>query len=544
MRTLSRGIMLLLAALLLGACVDRNSGGAGSGTATGRGGSFSGVSLSIISGSENEGLEPLIQRFAADNGASISMQYKGSVDIMLELAQGSGMPYDAVWPANSLWISLGDSQRVVKHSESIMRSPVVLGVKHSVAERLGWVGSEVRVQDILDAAEAGQLRFGMTSATQSNSGASAYIGYLYAFAGQPEVLTLEQLDDPQLQDRIRRILGSVQRSSGSSGWLKDSFLERFDSLDAMVNYEALVIEANQELQRRNMETLYAVYPVDGLVIADSPLGFVSKGDSRREELFLALQEYLLSPEVQQEILAAGRRTGLLGLNPESVDRSVFNPDWGIDATRTISPIRFPAEDVLRRALDLYQVTFRKPSFTVYALDYSGSMEGEGLAEMKRAMRTLLDSELSTKYLLQPTDRDVSVVIPFDDRLLAEWVVNGNDPQALSGLLDEIEQFAGGGNTNIYAPVARGVELIRELGGSERHFPAVILLTDGQSNEGSFSVLRAALDGNGMHNVPVFSIVFGAASEEQLQEISDYTGGRVFDGKKDLVKAFRQAKGYN
>ena len=160
---------------------------------------------------------------------------------------GPTIPYDAVWPANSMWISLGDTQRVVKDQQSIMRSPVVFGVKKSVAQRLGWIGRDVRVQDILDAAESGKLTFMMTSATQSNSGSSAYLGYLYAFAGNPDILTSEDLQNPEVQDKVKRILGQVDRSSGSSGWLKTLFLDKYNDYDAMVNYEAIIIETNQEL---------------------------------------------------------------------------------------------------------------------------------------------------------------------------------------------------------------------------------------------------------------------------------------------------------
>jgi 3,4-dihydroxy 2-butanone 4-phosphate synthase/GTP cyclohydrolase II len=39
----------------------------------------------------------------------------------------------------------------------------------------------------------------------------------------------------------------VNRSSGSSGFLKDILVERYDLLDAMVNYEVMAIEANQAL---------------------------------------------------------------------------------------------------------------------------------------------------------------------------------------------------------------------------------------------------------------------------------------------------------
>ena len=35
----------------------------------------------------------------------------------------------------------------------------------------------------------------MTSATQSNSGASAYMGYLYAFAGDPDSFVREEAED-------------------------------------------------------------------------------------------------------------------------------------------------------------------------------------------------------------------------------------------------------------------------------------------------------------------------------------------------------------
>ena len=36
----------------------------------------------------------------------------------------------------------------------------------------------------------------MTSATQSNSGASAYIGFLYALLGNPDTMTKESLQIP------------------------------------------------------------------------------------------------------------------------------------------------------------------------------------------------------------------------------------------------------------------------------------------------------------------------------------------------------------
>ena len=88
----------------------------------------------------------------------------------------------------------------------------------------------------------------MTSATQSNSGCSAYIGFLYALLGNPDVITSESLQTPGLSEQITQLLSGVDRSSGSSDWLKDLFLT--GGYDAMVNYECLIISANQELEAR------------------------------------------------------------------------------------------------------------------------------------------------------------------------------------------------------------------------------------------------------------------------------------------------------
>lgn len=289
-------------------------------------------SLSIISGSENQSLQPLLERFERRERVDLRLTYRGSVDIMLELAKPD-FAFDAVWPANSLWVSLGDPERRVKHLKSIMTSPVVFAIRRGKAAELGWVGRSVRVRDLLEAIRAGRLTFMMTSATQSNSGASAYLGFLYALAGNPEVLSSADLSSESLKRDIRDLLAGINRSSGSSGWLKDLFLA--SNYDAMVNYESVVIEANQELTRQGREPLYALYPVDGVVIADSPLGYVGHGDARKEEYFRKLQDYLLSDEVQAELAGLGRRTGFGGIVGKA-DPKVFNPEWGIQADRILS----------------------------------------------------------------------------------------------------------------------------------------------------------------------------------------------------------------
>ncbi len=526
-------LLLLILATTLAAC------------GTSIGGVPESRTLRIVSGSENRTLEPIIQEWAGQNNYSIEIDYQGSVDIARMLRSGS-IAYDAVWPANSLWIAYGDTNNIVTKDTSIMRSPVVFAIKRSVAERLDWVDAEVTVNDILDAAERGDVRFMMTSATQSNSGASFYFAALSAFAGSPEVISMDDLEDPDVQDQITRILGTVDRSSGSSGWLKDLFLETYDLYDGMVNYEAVVIEANLELEQQGREPLYSIYPVDGSAIADSPLGFISTSSDEKEAVFEELQAYLLSDVAQAELLAAGRRTGNIGLQLDNADTSVFRPQWGIDVNSVIQPIRFPDTTTIAEALNLYQTAFRRPSCTVLAVDRSGSMEGNGERNANEGLRTILNQSIAADFLIQGHPEDVTTIVLFNgdviNRDFEAWTVEGNDADALNDLYRRAESVDSGGNTNIYGTAQSAHEWLEQVR-TDECLPSVILMTDGRDNTSSLTALQNYLDTT-ENDIPIFVITFGDADDSQVEPIADYTFARVFDGRSDLISAFRNAKGYN
>lgn len=492
--------------------------------------------IRILSGSENEVLETVIDECSQATGVEIEMDYKGSVDIMRALESGAE-EYDAVWPASSIWLSMGDVDHLVKHSQSISMTPVVFGIRDSLAEELGFKGKDVSVKDILAAIQGGKMSFCMTSATQSNSGASAYIGFLYALLGKQEGMTAEDLQGEQLRADITELLGGVERSSGSSDWLKDLFLK--EDYDAMVNYECLIIDANRQLESEGKEPLYIVYPYDGLSIADSPLGYVDHGDSQKEEAFQAVQQYLLSKEAQSEIEATGRRISANGVSDENKD--VFNEEWGVDTERILSPIQMPDADVLMEALNLYQTSFKKPSLNIYCLDFSGSMEGTGEAQLKDAMSQILLQENASRNFLQANAGEVNEVIFFDNTILDIERAADDSDEALAQLYQKVADFQIAGGTDIYNAAAQALAEASSYD-LEKYTPAIILMTDGVSDY-NYQTFQEAWDILGI-DVPVFSITFGTADPTQLEELAEATGGRVFDGTQDLTEAFRSVKGYN
>jgi Ca-activated chloride channel family protein len=199
---------------------------------------------------------------------------------------------------------------------------------------------------------------------------------------------------------------------------------------------------------------------------------------------------------------------------------------------------------VERALELYQERLRKPSLTIYCLDFSGSMAGEGKMQLTEALRNLLDEETAKKNLLSATEKDEHVFVLFNSDVIGIIGVSGNDPRELLDVYHRILAVKPGGGTDIYIPVLKCFDIIRQYNIKD-YTSAIILMTDGESEdryqEFFFGNYRNYLD---KLDVPVFSIMFGNAKPEQLDALAELTRARVFDGKTDLVTAFKNAKGYN
>lgn len=503
-----------------------------------------GERLVIASGSENREAAGAIQMAADESGVTVEMHYMGSVDIMNLLRDGAD-GYDAVWPASSMWISMGDERHIVRDAESTSTTPVVLGVRKSKAEELGWVSEDgtatVGTSDIVAAVRDGKLRFAMTSATQSNSGASAYLSFLTNLAGKDDPLTAEDVGDKRLQEDMKALLSGVDRSSGSSDWLKDMYLADPSGHDAMVNYESIVIQTDKELAARGEEPLVAVYPKEGIAISDSPLGYIDR-DQGADAAFGRFQDALTGDGAKLELERVGRRTGLAGkiAFPDDADvKAAFNPDWGIVADGSVlrsSPL--PSADVISEALNVYQSALRKPSYTIWVVDYSGSMYGEGKDGVTAGLEMALGDE-SKGYMIQPTKDDVNILIPFDSDARDSTRADGTDTGAL---LEASRENDADGGTDMYAGLTKALGMLPD--DMSRYSVAIVLMTDGESMDFGAQGFEDAYARSG-GNVPVFSIMFGDADDAQLKPIAEMTNGKVFDGRSgDLADTFRTVRGYN
>ena len=287
------------------------------------------ATLSIASGSENKEVAVAIQKAADQSNVAVTMHYMGSLEIMNALKAG-GQDHDAVWPASSMWISMGDTKHIVKDAASTSTTPIVFGIAKSKAVKLGWTDDTgatkpVSTADILAAVSDGKLTFSMTSAT-----------------------------------------------------------------------------------------------------------------------------------------------------------------------------------VIDSALNVYQTALRKPSWTIWVVDYSGSMSGEGKNGVVKGLNAALDPDQAKKSYIEPAS----------------------------------------GGTDIYEGLLSALDELPSESEASQYTTAIVLMTDGRSNSDHQDEFESAYKSRG-RDLPIFSIMFGDADPSQLKSLATLSNAKVFDGRSgDLAAVFRQVKGFN
>lgn len=493
--------------------------------------------LRILAGSEVSDLEPILEEMTRETGVEIELEYIGTLDGTEALLDaGDDLSWDATWFPSNRYLSLfSEGSDLVASSESIMRSPVVLGLKADAAASLGWSADAPPTwQEIVDAINAGDLTYGMTSPISSNSGFTTLVQLATALSGTGTVLEPE--DIAATTEPLQQFAQGQQLTSGSSGWLLDKFVEDPSVVDGIFNYESVLHDVQVD-----GEPLTILIPSDGVITSDYPLALLTGADEQTTEQFDLMVDYLLSTEVQQQIADdTHRRTSV---TPPAADATVFE-------------LPFPNQlDTVQSLLQTWIAEARKPSNMVFAIDTSGSMAGDRMTQLDEALEVLsgLDNEGTGAFLkLQP--REQITFLEFASAVKStETFELPSDTAAYEAAMleigDHIDRFEPGGGTSVYTTLAEAFETAL-ADSSEDSISSIVLFTDGESNEGmTFDEFeewyREFIESNSAAAaIPVYTVQFGDANRSEMESIASLTGGRLFDATEDsLTAAFREIRGY-
>src|SRR5699024_3092206 len=187
-----------------------------------------------------------------------------------------------------------------------------------------------------------------------------------ALADTGNALTVADID--RVAPQLSELFGGQTVTSGSSGWLADTFRDDPSRADALVNYESVL----HALATDGLD-IEVIVPADGVVSADYPLSALAEpADPLARERVAALAEWLHA-------------------NPEVMAESFSRPAESTDldpALTTDLLIELPcpgSREVTDGLVDAYPNPLRAPGDTAFVLDTSESMTGERMTSLQETM---------------------------------------------------------------------------------------------------------------------------------------------------------------
>ncbi len=490
--------------------------------------------MTILAGSELKDLQPLLGSIHSCANVELDFTYVGTLDGAEQLAGGA--EYDLAWFSHAKYMNLLEqtNKRIVIQ-EKIMLSPVVMGIKADKIKAFGWDTNKVTWRDIAAKSAAGELSYAMTNPASSNSGFTALFGAASALSDNQNEFDPSSIDNSALKDFFK----GQALTAGSSGWLADAYIREQNQLDGMINYESVLMQLNAS--GRLTEPLTLLYPKEGIITADYPLMLLNK---EKREAYDQLVNCLRSADIQSQIMSqTSRRPAIkeVKLSSDFADNLLIE----LPFPRTLSDV----DNLLFAYLDKH----RKLSHTFFVLDVSGSMQGESIMQLKDALNNLtgVDNSLTGQFARFRARETISM-LPFNDQPLpvSDFTITNTDKNSpeMTQLRDYINYLQPDGGTAIYSSLSEAYRQVEvAISNDPEKYYTVVLLTDGQNQQGidfeEFQNMYRNLPVK-VKNVKTFPILFGQSNDDEMEKISELTGGKVFDAKKSSLNSiFNNIRGY-
>ena len=376
--------------------------------------------------------------------------------------------------------------------------------------------------------------YGHTDPRVSSTALSTLMAEFYAStrynAGNTNAsrLTLDHVNDPRVQDGVRRIENLIKHYSARTTEFIEYIAQGPDYLDFVALEENDLIFINQgKTQIKPPEKLVALYPKEGTFVHDHPFAipnapWVTDEQRRAAEVFT---QYFLTKEVQQKVMEAGFR-------PANKDVPLAYPislETGVDPNqpKTLLPVPDPA--VIAAVQQSWQLV-KKQADVVLLIDTSGSMRDEDkIGQALEAARAFLEDQAGKNNIgLMRFSSDVEVMVPLG-------AMESNRAQILAAL-DTIEAR---GNTSLYDAVIAAVQKLQATSDPER-IQAIVLLSDGQDTSSRASlnqVVRVLQEArNSRTPILVIPVAYGRDADiNALNAIGRASDTKVQSGDPQNIK---------
>jgi len=478
-----------------------------------------------------------------------------------------------IWsPAASSWGAVlnhrlgqaGQPPMAPADARPFMLTPLVIAMPKPMADALGYPDTPVGYGDLIALSqdpngwaskghpEWGRFKFGKTNPNFSTSALSATIAQYYAATGKQADLTLEDLNDPEVEAFSRAVesavvhYGDITLTFLNNWFRNDARGTSLTYVSAVAVEEKSVIDYNRgnpdgitdpgEQPRPPKVPLVAVYPKEGTLFSDNPLYVLDAPwvDAEEREGARAFERFVQQPANQRRVLEFGFRPG----NPDVAVGAPIEAGNGVDPDQPQTELRVPEPPVLAAVIDKWAV-HRKSARVLIVLDVSGSM-GDPVDGDRNKLDLAKSAAIDAIGQFKDEDevglRIFSTGIgPADHPDYVDLVPIGPIGANRETIRTRIRSLTPTNGTPLYT-VARDSH--RELRNSydPARINAVLLLTDGRNEDdrnrdldGTLAALREGSEGQATSPVRMFPIAYGEGADlGVLERMAEATNAKAYD----------------
>lgn len=463
-----------------------------------------------------------------------------------------------VWiPDSSAWLETarkaGGAGSVPDEAGSIARSAVVVAMPESMAAALGWDSKPPSWSDVFATAEDpsvwerlghpdwGKFKFGKASPLVSTSGLMALAASYGAAAGNVAGLDAVDLQGSSVVEKVRAVELRTSHYMATPEHFLWHVREADDAgnvsefLSAVIVDEKFVWDYNRGVVSEDgvtkhsgpapKEPLRAIYPSDGVHVADNPAAILD-GDWVADDQSAAARNFLefVGTDQGQQIVKASGYRPVQG-----------KPDAVVAVTgryaQTLQPLPLPKAATLVALQESFPEV-RKRARALFLVDISESMVQEGgvtkLQRAKDAVGKALD------HFVGDDEIGLAAFSHVGDGPLQPGIVSpvaplGTNKQDIMAKLNELQAVEA---TPLFEAVSRFTD-DQAKGYKEDFINTIVLLSDGKNDTTHAGDLKGLTDqlrhGNHATPVLVFTLAYGPEADvPTLLQIAKASGAHYYD----------------
>ena len=488
-------------------------------------------------------------------------------------------PKPTIWsPAGKGWGAVanhrltqnGQPPMAPADAQSLMLTPLVIGMPRPMAEALGHPSKPIGFDDLIALAqdkagwggkghpEWGPFKLGKTNPNFSTSGLNATTAQYYTAVKKTQGLTSEDVARPEVTEFNRKIEAAVVHYGDTTLTFLNN-LYRADQRGTSLTYvsavaveEKSIIDYNRgnpdgvleqgEKPRPPRVPLVAVYPKDGTLFSDNPLYILDAPwvTPKHRAGAQAFSRFIQEPDNQKKALTTGFRPA----NPAVGLADPITTANGVDPGQPATTLGVPDPPVLASIVTKWGEQ-RKGAQVQLVIDVSGSMSeegGDGQTKLDLAKQAAVNalSQFGPHDLvgLRIFSTTISPTEPTD---FLDLVPIGPITENRELIATKLRSLVPVRGTPLYTTAIASVDLVRKQYKPDL-INAVVLLTDGKNEDqrnndlqGTLAKLTAGTEGGSDQPVRLFTIGFGKdADAASLRRLAEATSASYYDSSDPKV----------